>query len=174
MRFVVLCLFLALTLSTSAFAQKNQFPFQAQVLNSAPDFIATALSGNSYKLSNLKGKVVVLNFWSIKCPACETETADLNRLVDDYKSKDVIFLAFAHDAQPKVQKFLKSNPFKYEIFPQSLQQMMTSYGRPIGNGFFDLPFPMHVVINKQGVIVVNELGTKGVNAVRRKLSELTK
>jgi hypothetical protein len=51
---------------------------------------------------------------------------------------------------------------------------MTSYGRPIGNGFFDLPFPMHVVINKQGVIVVNELGTKGVNAVRRKLSELTK
>ena len=173
MRYLGLCLFLSLALSSAAFAQKNQFGYPAQVLNSAPDFVATALSGETYKLSDLKGKIVVLNFWSIKCPACEYETPDLNRIVDEYKNKDVVFLAFAHDAQPKVQRFLQSNPFKYEVFPASLQQMMTIYGRPIGNGFFDLPFPLHVVINKQGIVEVNELGTKGVKAVRRKLAELT-
>ncbi|HEX8264470.1 MAG TPA: TlpA disulfide reductase family protein [Pyrinomonadaceae bacterium] len=173
MRYLGLCLFLSLALSSAAFAQKNQFGYPAQVLNSAPDFVATALSGETYKLSDLKGKIVVLNFWSIKCPACEYETPDLNRIVDEYKNKDVVFLAFAHDAQPKVQRFLQNNPFKYEVFPASLQQMMTIYGRPIGNGFFDLPFPLHVVINKQGIVEVNELGTKGVKAVRRKLAELT-
>ena len=173
MRYLGLCLFLSLALSSAAFAQKNQFGYPAQVLNSAPDFVATALSGETYKLSDLKGKIVVLNFWSIKCPACEHETPDLNRIVDEYKNKDVVFLAFAHDAQPKVQRFLQRNPFKYEIFPASLQQMMTIYGRPIGNGFFDLPFPLHVVINKHGIVEVNELGTKGVKAVRRKLAELT-
>jgi hypothetical protein len=52
--------------------------------------------------------------------------------------------------------------------------MMMTYGRPIGNGFFDMPFPLHVVINKQGVVEVNELGTKGVKSVRRKLADLTK
>ncbi len=173
MRYLGLCLFLALALSSAAFAQQNQFGYPAQVSNTAPDFIATALSGNTYKLSDLKGKIVVLNFWSIKCPACKHETPDLNRIVDEYKNKDVVFLAFAHDAQQKVQRFLQRNSFKYEIFPGSLQQMMTIYGRPIGNGFFDLPFPLHVVINKQGVVEVNELGTKGVKAVRRKLAELT-
>lgn len=174
MRYLGLCLFLTLTLSAATFAQKAQFGFPAQVSNSAPDFAATALSGRTYKLSNLKGKIVVLNFWSIRCPACEYEAPDLNRLVDDYKNKDVVFLAFAHDAQPKVQRFLQNNPLKYEVFPASLQQMMTTYGRPIGNGFFDLPFPLHVVINKQGVVEVNELGTKGIKAVRKKLAELTK
>ena len=173
MRYLGLCLFLTLALSSATFAQKNQFGYPAQVLNNAPDFVATALSGETYKLSDLKGKIVVLNFWSIKCPACEYETPDLNRIVDEYKNKDVVFLAFAHDAQPKVQRFLQRNSFKYEIFPQSLQQMMTIYGRPIGNGFFDLPFPLHVVINKQGIVEVNELGSKGVKAVRRKLAELT-
>jgi hypothetical protein len=72
-----------------------------------------------------------------------------------------------------VQRFLQNTTFKYEVFPASLQQMMTTYGRPIGNGFFDLPFPLHVVINKEGVVEVNELGTKGVKAVKRKLAELT-
>jgi peroxiredoxin len=182
MRFFCLSLSLVLSLCISAFAQRNQFAptsetssrYPAEVSNAAPDFIATALSGRTYKLSDLKGKIVVLNFWSVKCPACEHETSDLNKLVDDYKNKDVVFLGFAHDALPKVQKFLKNNPFRYEIFPASLQQMMMTYGRPIGNGFFDMPFPLHVVINKQGVVEINELGTKGVKSVRRKLAELTK
>lgn len=187
MRFFCLSLSLILSLCVSVSAQEYQFAssnefstagstenYPARVSNLAPDFTATALSGKTYKLSDLKGKIVVLNFWSVKCPACEHEVSDLNRLVDEYQSKNVIFLAFAHDAQQKVQKFLKNNPFRYEVFPASLQQMMTTYGRPIGNGFFDMPFPLHVVINKQGVVEVNELGTKGVKSVRRKLAELTK
>lgn len=187
MRFFCLSLSLILFLCASVYAQKYQFAtatetsssastenYPAKVSNLAPDFTATALSGKTYKLSELKGKIVVLNFWSVKCPACKYETSDLNRLVNDYQNKDVVFLGFAHDALPKVQKFLKNNPFRYEVFPASLQQMMMSYGRPIGNGFFDMPFPLHVVINQDGVVEVNELGTKGVKAVKKKLAELTK
>lgn len=117
MRYLGLCLFLTLALSTAAFAQKAQLGFPAQVSNNAPDFVATALSGRTYKLSNLKGKIVVINFWSVKCPACEYETPDLNRLVEDYKNKDVVFLAFAHDAQPKVQNFCKTTHSNTKFFP---------------------------------------------------------
>ncbi len=65
----------------------------------APDFQLTLFDGyagnagqNPVKLSDLKGKVVVLNFWASWCIPCAQEAADLQATYEKYKDKDVVFL----------------------------------------------------------------------------------
>jgi thiol-disulfide isomerase/thioredoxin len=60
----------------------------------APEFDVVAVDGKRLKLSALKGKVVVLNFWFIGCAPCIAELPALNKLVDEYKGEDVVFIAF--------------------------------------------------------------------------------
>jgi cytochrome c biogenesis protein CcmG/thiol:disulfide interchange protein DsbE len=65
----------------------------------APDFSLNLFAGyagnagsNPVKLSDLKGKVVVLNFWASWCIPCAQEAADLQATYEKYKDKDVVFL----------------------------------------------------------------------------------
>ena len=65
----------------------------------APDFQLTLFDGyagnagkNPVNLSDLKGKVVVLNFWASWCIPCAQEAADLQATYEKYKDKDVVFL----------------------------------------------------------------------------------
>lgn len=171
MRLPILLVALVLLFSVSVFAQNN-LKSMSEVSMTAPAFEATAMSGKTYKLEDLRGKVVVLNFWSTSCFICASETPDLNALVDSYAGKEVIFLGFAHDSKEKVEKFLKKIPFKYEIFPASLNAMIVCYGKPQDNGFYDIPFPLHILIDKEGVIQVNETGLKGAAAVKERLAKI--
>ena len=174
MRLLSLSAILVCLLAWSAFGQMPVIKDQAAVGNVAPDFTATSLRGKTVSLADFKGKVVVMNFWSTKCAACEYETEALNNLVETFKGKDVVFLGFAHDGQPRIEQFLKKKPFKYEIFPASMQTMITLYGKPQANGFYDMPFPLHIVVNQQGVVEINETGLAGVNAVQQKLESIFK
>ena len=65
----------------------------------APDFQLTLFDGyagnagkNPVNLSDLKGKVVVLNFWASWCIPCAQEAADLQATYEKYKDQDVVFL----------------------------------------------------------------------------------
>ena len=65
----------------------------------APDFQLALFDGyagnagmNPVQLSDLKGKVVVLNFWASWCIPCAQEAADLQATYEKYKDKDVVFL----------------------------------------------------------------------------------
>ena len=172
MHLISLRVFLLLSLSVTVLGQQSQLKSTAEVSMQAPLFTATAMSGKIFSLADLKGKIVVINLWSTRCVNCVDETPELNSLVDAFKDKDVVFLAFAHDALPNVQKFLKKKPFKYEIIPAGLQEMIVPYGVPIGNGFFDIPFPTHILIDQTGVIRVNQVGVEGVAVLRQKLSDI--
>ena len=174
MRFFTLCAVLLLTASF-VLAQQNKPNPVAGVNTTAQSFTATTLEGKTYKLEDLKGKIVVLNFWSTKCWACGEEISELNKLVDTYKNgNEVVFLGFAHQAKPQVEQFLKKNPFKYQIVPAGLQEMIVPYGIPLGNGFFDIEFPTHILINREGIIEVYQGGIKGAKAVRAKLEAIFK
>lgn len=163
--------FLVLFLSIAVFGQQKPKSL-AEVSMQAPAFEATALSGKTYKLADLKGKVIVMNFWSVNCPFCAAETPDLNALVDSYKGKDVVFLGFAVNTKTKVEQFLKKKPFKYEIIPSSMDTMLLSYGNKQSDGTYNLPFPLHVLINKDGIIEINETGIKGAKTIKEKLAKI--
>ena len=78
-------------------------------------FSVTDISGNKYSLEKLKGKIIVLNFWFVECKPCVMEIPDLNDLVEKYKGKEVVFLAFATNNKSKIESFLKTRTYKYKI-----------------------------------------------------------
>ena len=136
----------------------------------APDFSVTSLDGKTFALKDLKGKVVVLNFWATWCPPCEDEIPKLNRLVEEYKKRDVVFIGLAGDKKPKLETYLKKHPFKYNIVPSGAITLLFDYGAKAKNGNFEMPFPMHIVINKAGEIEMRVEGVKGVEATSKTLN----
>jgi thiol-disulfide isomerase/thioredoxin len=63
----------------------------------APDFTATDVTGKQVKLSDFRGKVVLLNFWASWCGVCKTEKPGLNAMAADMASGDFVVIALASD-----------------------------------------------------------------------------
>jgi peroxiredoxin len=70
----------------------------------APDFELKTLTGETVKLSSLKGKKVMLNFWATWCPPCKAEMPDLEKLYKQ-KDEDLVILAVNIDPQLDVKGF---------------------------------------------------------------------
>lgn len=162
MRLIAFCIF-CLAFTFSAFGQKK-----ADEKPIAPAFKVVSVNNQTFDSAKLKGKVVVLNLWFINCPNCVQEIKLLNQTVDEYKDKDVVFIGLATNKKPDLEKFLVKNPFKYNIVPTAMQTIL-SFGEPDKNGAIEIPFPMHIVIDRSGTIVVRRSGIKGLDDVKREL-----
>lgn len=108
------------------------------------------MDGKKYVLKDMKGKVVVLNFWFINCPPCRMEIPHLNNMVEAYKEReDVVFLAVALDQSYELKEFLKEMPFQYGIVDAG-SYVASRYGINL--------FPTHVVIDKEGKVIFHTSG----------------
>jgi peroxiredoxin len=118
--------------------------FQA-LAKRAPSFDVKDLDGNQYTLAGLSGKVVVLNFWFKACPACRSERAELNEVVDMYRDNpDVVFIAPALDKDAELRKFLPKNPFRYAVVADA---------EDLADAYNVSDYPSHVIIGRDGRIV---------------------
>ena len=130
------------------------------------------MDGSMVDTTALRGKVVVLNLWFINCPNCIEEIKLLNELVDEYKlSKDVVFLAPAASGKADLDRFLVKNPFSYQVIPNAASIILFKFGTPNNQGEIDMPFPMHVVLDRDGKVITRVQGIKGVEAVRAELKK---
>lgn len=114
----------------------------------APDFETKDINGNTIKLRDLKGKIVVINFWFTTCPPCIMEIKDLNKIANKYKKNGVVFLAVTFDNKDKITPFLKEHPFYYKIISDAT--IIRKYGI---NGF-----PTSILIDKEGKIMYKKIG----------------
>ncbi|HMS42518.1 MAG TPA: TlpA disulfide reductase family protein [Pyrinomonadaceae bacterium] len=142
----IVFLFFILTFSIAAFGQKK-----------AENFSSLSLDGQTFELENLRGKIVVLTFWSTRCAICQSEIPSLNKMANDFKEKDVVFLAPTLEDETRITPFLKKNPFKFNILPNSMD-LVLKYADRDGRGNLDMGFPAHFIINQTGNI---ELKTSG-------------
>jgi peroxiredoxin len=80
------------------------------------DFTLTDLSGKSWTLSSLRGKVVLVNFWATWCPPCRKEMPDLDTLAHRFAKQGLIVLSLSdEDDHAKVAAYVSSHNINYPI-----------------------------------------------------------
>jgi peroxiredoxin len=79
------------------------------------DFTLTDLSGRSWTLSKLRGKVVLVNFWATWCPPCRKEMPDLADLSHRFARQGLIVLSLSDEERSKVAAYVSAHDLKYPI-----------------------------------------------------------
>ncbi|GAB4521962.1 MAG: hypothetical protein OHK0046_33930 [Anaerolineae bacterium] len=81
----------------------------------APDFTLTTFDNETLNLSDLRGKVVVLNFWASWCEPCRIEAPELQATWEKYQNRDdVVFLGVAYaDNGPRSMEFIEQYGLTY-------------------------------------------------------------
>lgn len=111
----------------------------------APDFSVKDIKGEEISFADLKGKVIVLNFWFIGCPACTAETPKLNELKAKFANEaDIVFLALTYEPTEKVKHFLSREKFDYRIAGDAEEALAK---------FVFSGYPKNIVIGRDGKIV---------------------
>jgi peroxiredoxin len=147
------------------------FGQQSKVKPLAESFSAISLDGEPFDLAELKGKVVVLTFWSTKCPICHSEIPKLNQLVETYKDKAVVFLGLTMENPNKVEAYLKKTSFKFAILPNGFGVVL-KYADKDSDGNVAMSFPTHFLINQNGEIELKTSGFDKTETLNLKISQL--
>ncbi|MDA8353811.1 MAG: thiol-disulfide oxidoreductase ResA [Firmicutes bacterium] len=112
----------------------------------APDFQLETLDGEKMKLSDLKGKVVLLNFWASWCEPCRDEMPAIQTVYDKHKDKgfEVVGVNIA-ETQVAVNAFARQYELKFPIAMDRERKVTEQYG--IG------PIPSSIFIDREGNII---------------------
>ena len=124
-----------------------------------PDFTLTLFSGyenngaSEVKLSDLAGKVVVINFWASWCQPCASEAADLEAAWRSYKSTEqVVFLGVDYvDTEPEARAYMTEFDLSYPNGPDLGTRISQIFNRNLG-------VPETYFIDKQGTLRYIQIG----------------
>jgi len=121
----------------------------ADQLRQKADFTLTDLQGKSWTLSELRGKVVLVNFWATWCPPCRKEMPDLEALYNRFKGQGLVILAISDEEAGKVQPFISERKITYPV--------MLDPGRKV-NALFQVDgIPKSFVYNREGKLVAESI-----------------
>lgn len=98
-----------------------------EVGNTPPDFELKTLSGDTVKLSDYKGKKVMLNFWATWCPPCKAEMPDMQKFYEGNKDR-VEILAVNMDTTNDVAGFVKEYGLTFPILLDEENEVNKDYG----------------------------------------------
>lgn len=123
-------------------------------LTPAPTFALTDINGHSYDLATLRGKVVVLNFWFIKCAPCQQEMPALKQLTVDYGANPkVVFISLAREDADRLRRYVASKgDFGFAVLPLP---------QPLAQEFGITGYPTTVVIDQSGRYAYDNEGYAG-------------
>jgi peroxiredoxin len=113
------------------------------------DFTLSDLQGKSWNLRDLRGKVVLLNFWATWCPPCRKEMPDLESLYLKFKDQGFVVLAISDEDVAKVNPFLAERNITYPI--------LLDPGRKVNEEFEIEGIPKSFVYDRAGKLVAQSI-----------------
>jgi thiol-disulfide isomerase/thioredoxin len=119
----------------------------------APDVASHDLDDKEVKLSALKGKVVVLDFWATWCPPCRASIPHSRELVEKLKDKPFVFVSISSDAEKKtLTDFLEKEKMPWTHWWEGVKE------NSVGNNWNITGIPTLYVIDSKGVIRFKQVG----------------
>ena len=113
-------------------------------------FTLTDLQGKSWTLKDLKGKVVLVNFWATWCPPCQKEMPDLEALYKRFQDQGFVILAISEDEETdKVKPFITERKISYPI--------LLDPGQKVNNLFQVDGIPKSFVYDREGKLVAQSI-----------------
>ena len=136
-----------------------------QLQSAAPDFSLPELNGNSLRLSDYRGKVVLLDFWATWCDPCREETPHLVELQDKYRDQGLQIIGVSMDDSPEpVRDFYRLFQMNYPV-AMGNAKIGELYGGVLG-------LPIAFVISRDGRIFTKHIGATDISVLERDIRAL--
>ncbi len=118
----------------------------------APDFMLSDLDGKRFYLSEQKGNIILLNFWSVHCMPCIQEMPHLQERSMAYKEKKVLVVGICTDREEAgyIQSFLQSMRVNYPVLLDSDNNIVRQYGVTA--------LPTTYIIDGKGMVAHRSIG----------------
>ena len=113
------------------------------------DFTLQDLQGKPWHLRELKGKIVLVNFWATWCPPCRKEMPDLQALYDKYKDQGFLVLSISDEEMAKVSPFISERKITYPV--------LLDPGRKVNDAFVVEGIPKSFVYDRDGKMVAQSI-----------------
>lgn len=127
------------------------------------DFTLSDLQGKQWHLRDLKGKVVLVNFWATWCPPCRKEMPDLQALYDKYKDQGFVVVSISDEAAAKVQPFIAERRITYPVLLDPVRNV---------NDLFRVEgIPKSFVYDREGKLVAQSIDMRTRNQFQAMLAQ---
>jgi peroxiredoxin len=114
-----------------------------------PEFALKDLSGKTWTFSELRGKVVLVNFWATWCPPCRKEMPDLETLYGRFGSKGLVVLGISDEEAAKVEPFIRERKVSFPV--------LLDPGRKVNEMFVVDGIPKSFVYDRDGKLVAQSI-----------------
>lgn len=131
---------------------KVEYRVILKVGDPAPDFTSTLLDGSTIRLSDYRGKVVLLDFWATWCGPCKKVMPIMEELANEYKDKGVVLIAVDLRESPQtIRSFLQEQGLHPTVALDKDGTIANSYGAKA--------IPQTVIIGKDGTVQAVHVGS---------------
>jgi peroxiredoxin len=113
------------------------------------EFTLTDITGKKWKFSDLRGKVVLVNFWATWCPPCRKEMPDLDALYQRFAAKGFVVLGISDEEKQKVEPFIREHKVSFPV--------LLDPGRKVNDAFVVEGIPKSFVYDRDGKLVAHSI-----------------
>jgi peroxiredoxin len=142
----------------------------------APDFTLRTVQGELFKLSENRGKVIMLNFWGTWCGPCRREIPDFNKLHAKYQKDglEIVGITLTSGSSKNILQFMNAWDMEYTVLTDidnnETQKVTSIYGRAIGKPITGIPTTL--IIDQEGYIVKGYIGPRSEEVFYKDLKPL--
>jgi thiol-disulfide isomerase/thioredoxin len=121
--------------------------------NAVPSVIFTTIEGKRIAMSDLKGKIVLVNFWATDCLACINEMPALAKIYEQYKSRglEIIAVAMPYDPPAQVLNYVRVKKLPFPVMDDGLSEITDKFANVEVT-------PTTYVFDKQGKLLQRTIG----------------